>query len=96
MHELQPTSAVPGNAGEPDRHDWPGRAIGVRAPASGETPLSRDEVAVAVKIGLLVDEDQELDEFPIRRAHRSAWSWGIYQPGLRKAGPFDGLLGGVA
>lgn len=58
--------------------------------------MSWAEVAVAVKIGLLVDHDEELDDFPIRRAYRPAGSWGIRKPGLRRAGPFDALLGGVA
>lgn len=73
------------------RSDWPGRSIGVRAPASGETALSAAEVLVAVKLGLVADDADELDAWPAVRRIRPAGTWGVFTPGLRRAGPFDGL-----
>lgn len=58
--------------------------------------MSWDEVAVAVHIGLVEDPDDVLDDYPVRQVVRPAGSWGIFRPGLRRAGPFDGLLGALA
>jgi hypothetical protein len=41
------------NCEQPERCTWPGHSAGVRAPGCGETPLSYDEVAFAVRAGLL-------------------------------------------
>lgn len=35
-------------AGSRQGRDWPGKGYGIRPPVEGETPLSADEVAVAI------------------------------------------------
>jgi hypothetical protein len=71
--------------------------------------LSPDEVLVLARVtdmGLtkkalrkidLMPEFDDLDTWPISRRYRPAGQWGaIHTPGLRKASPFDGLLGELA
>lgn len=35
---------------------WPGKSVGIRAPTFGENPLSWDEVAFAVRAGLVANK----------------------------------------
>lgn len=53
--------------------------------------MSAAEVLVAVKLGLVADDADELDAWPAVRRIRPAGTWGVFTPGLRRAGPFDGL-----
>lgn len=54
--------------------NYPGYSIGIRPPMPKETPLSIEEVAVAINIGLVVDLLEEIDTFPPRRIIRKTWT----------------------
>lgn len=76
---------------------WPGWQWGVRAPEAGETPLSFSEALQLLtksrrKALEAMPEFDFLDFSPLVRTIRPAGTWGIYSPGLRKAGPFDWLV----
>ena len=59
-----------GEGADTVRADWPGRASGIRAPEQDETPLSAAEVMHALKIGLIADDNDEIDKWPAVRIHR--------------------------
>ena len=73
----------------------------IRLPEQGEVPLSASEVVVAVRLRLVdrcalaffqpFNPDDERDTWPAERRYLPAGLWGINQPGLRHAQPFDGL-----
>ncbi len=65
---------------------WPGKDIGIREPAPGETPLSDAEVAVAVKCG-------EADGWPMVRRIKPAGTWERKSASaLAPPTPWEGLL----
>lgn len=63
----------------------------LRTPDANETPLSAAEIEIAVKLKL-IDPDDEIDLWPIKRCYVPSGCWGIRRKGLRYAHPFDGLM----
>ena len=79
-----------GEGADTARTDWPGRAIGIRAPEASETALSAAEVLHALKIKLIADD--EIDKWPAVRIYRPTGAWVSAMPGAARARWFDGLM----
>ena len=82
-------AARPGEGADGAAAPWWGCAFGLRQPDIGETPLSVEEVKHAVFIGVAMDDDDELDTWPIKRRVRPAGTWTPAHAGRPPARPFD-------
>lgn len=73
---------------------WRGAECGIRRPERGETPLSDEEIEVAILLRLAHDVNR-CTLLPVRRRFRAAGTWSTSFRQCSPSQPFDALLGRV-